>query len=550
MQDDTQEIFIRQYNSAYESGMTLKQFADFLEIKPKSVQRRRQRIKNDLGLDLPLLPHDNGGVDVELPEDWKTVLLESKYNIIDESDKGSRKIVITCAQNATPVFKPFLQSLEKYCEYNNAKLYVIPSRYKNPTSVFTKVQKDDEWWDINVEKYLETNYVQVCKGLQIMGHIKIQPTAVNPLSGFDSHTGLNSAVFAHPKIQLKTIPTPSQHLPKILTTTGSVTKENYTDSKAGHKGHFHHSYGAVVVDITEEEFHIRHVHGNHKDGSFYDLDKKYTPKEVIENQEIEALVTGDSHAYFIDELVEKATYSDPDSIKNVLKPKYLVYHDIEDFYPRNHHHKNNHILLFSKHHLGKNNVEEGLQITADFIDRNSSDNTINILVKSNHDEALDRWLKEADPKIDPENSKFYHYMIYKLLDTVQETDTGFSHDDPFELWCREPMDKDGLKNYDKTKFLSRDESFTIKNIEVGFHGDKGPNGARGSVNNFSKIGVKTIIGHSHSPAIQEGAYCVGLSAKMNLEYVSGPSSWLQTHCIIYPDGKRTLINIINGRWKG
>lgn len=547
---DSQEIFISQYMTAYKRGMTVYQFAKFLNINSESVKRRRRLIRQKLGVKLPHLPHDNGGEHIEMSDEWKEVVKE-QYELVYRDPKAPRRIVVTSAQNATPVFKPFLKCLEKFCEENKAELMVIPYRYKNPTSVFTDLDKSGEWWDRGLDDYIVDQYLQVCNGLRIMGHVKIQPTAVDPISGFDSYTGLDSAIFGHPKIRLKTVPTPSQHLPKILATTGTITKQNYTDSKAGQKGYFHHSYGAVIIEIDDknEIYHVRHVHGDSKNGSFYDLDKRYTTQGVRKNIRVSGLVTGDSHASHVDEFVVNATYKDKDSMVNVLRPKALVYHDVEDFYPRNHHHRGNPILAYSKHHLGRNNVEEGLQITADFIDSNTIKGCTNILVKSNHDEALDRWLKEADPKGDPENAKFYHYMMYNILNTVKTTDTGFSHDDPFEFWCKNPCEYQGLQNKDETVFLKRDESFLIEGIEVGFHGDKGANGARGSVNNFAKIGAKTIIGHSHSPAIYEGCYQVGVSAKLNLEYVSGASSWLHTHCIIYPDGKRTLINVINGKWK-
>jgi hypothetical protein len=64
-----------------------------------------------------------------------------------------------------------------------------------------------------------------------------------------------------------------------------------------------------------------------------------------------------------------------------------------------------------------------------------------------------------------------------------------------------------------------------------------------------RIGVKSVIGHSHTPAIEEGCYQVGTSTKLSRGYTHGPSSWLNTHAIIYPNGKRTLINIIDGKWR-
>ena len=74
------------------------------------------------------------------------------------------------------------------------------------------------------------------------------------------------------------------------------------------------------------------------------------------------------------------------------------------------------------------------------------------------------------------------------------------------------------------------------------HGDRGPNGARGSAKNLRRIGIKSVIGHSHSPQISEGCYQVGTSSRLKLEYNEGPSGWLNTHCVIHADGKRQFVD--------
>lgn len=545
---DSQDVFIRQYQVALEAGMTLQQFAAFLNILPESVTRRRNKIRQTFGIKLEPLPHDNGGVHVSMPDTWRDVL-DDAMKKIDHTHLGKRRLVITSAQNATKVFRPFLKALQVYCDHNNAELVVIPYRYKNPTSVWSQGNKDQDWWDPAINPYKCEDYIQLTHSLQLFGPVKTQPTATNPLSGYDSVSGLDSAIFGHPKIQLSTIPTPSQKLPKIITTTGACTVPNYTPTKSGFKGHFHHSFGALVVEIDHNEFHLRHIHGDEKTGAFYDLDKHYSSRGVKHEQHILALVTGDVHAEFLDDGVRDATFTGTNSICNILKPKEVVLHDLQDFYARNHHHKGNPFTKYGKHRFGRNSVEEGLQASADFLDNVIPDGIKKIIVRSNHDEALDRWLMETQPGHDPENDRFYHYLMYHTYASMSKTDTGYARMDPFEFWCLNPDEYPGLSKPEDVVFLKRDQSYMIGGIEVGYHGDKGPNGARGSARSFAKIGPKTIIGHSHSPCIYEGVYQVGLSAKMHLEYVSGPSSWLQTHSIIYKDGKRALINIINGKWR-
>jgi hypothetical protein len=112
---------------------------------------------------------------------------------------------------------------------------------------------------------------------------------------------------------------------------------------------------------------------------------------------------------------------------------------------------------------------------------------------------------------------------------------------PFALWAEQYAPN--------LRVLGGDESFRIAGIECGMHGDRGPNGARGSRMNLRRIGVKSVVGHSHSPGIEEGCYQTGTSTHLRLEYNSGASSWLQAHVAIYLSGKRTLLNIIDGEWR-
>ncbi len=547
------ELFVQKYKVAQKLKWSIEKFAKLLEIKPKSVQRRCLTVKHTTGVSLSPLGGINGDT---LSEDDVKAFRKEEYNLsrrtqrkIERSVRGN-KFVITSAQNATPVHSGFLASLLNYCEINNARLIVVPYRYKNPTSIWSMNNEGDDWWAPELNPYMTDEVFNLAKNLVLLGNIKIQPTASEPINGFEGFTGTNSTIIGHPKIQLRTVPT-MEDLPKILTTTGALTIPNYTDSKAGWKASFHHSIAALIVEIdNKDQFHIRHIHGNHDTGNFYDLDAFYDETSVTYGNRVEALVCGDIHAEFIDPGVEKATFSSSDSIAEVLNPRHFVFHDLYDQYARNHHHSEQDILNAGKHLYNlRNNVETELQNTADFVDRVNRPETKNIVVKSNHDEAFDRWLRTADIRGDWENARFYYYMKYHQMKNIKPHETGFKSIDPFEFWCHNPDAMTGLKCLDNTIFLSRDESYELADIELGFHGDVGMSGSRGDIKSLSRLSKKIIIGHSHSPGIHEGAYQVGVSARLNLEYVRGPSSWLHTHAIIYPDGKRTLINIIKGKWR-
>ena len=65
----------------------------------------------------------------------------------------------------------------------------------------------------------------------------------------------------------------------------------------------------------------------------------------------------------------------------------------------------------------------------------------------------------------------------------------------------------------------------------------------------AKLGTTTIVGHSHTPAILEGCYQVGVTGKLDQGYNKGPSSWMHAHCVLYGNGKRSLLFIRDGRWR-
>ena len=479
---------------------------------------------------------------------------------------GVKRFVITSAQNATPVHRGFWRALKAYCEENDAELVVLPIRYKNPTSKFSESQINEEFWirDVALEemgpgpdnmnpliwnqeadryvadKYLYNQRKKLCEHLVLLGDIKVQPTAVRPLSGFEAITHEESGIIGHTKLQLGTVATPQGKLPKIMTTTGACTIPNYTDSKAGKKGEFHHCIGAVAVDIVGSKFFMYQLNAT-PIGSFQHLDKVYTDQgEVEKNHHVEALVLGDTHRVDMDPDVEKATF-DKGGMVDQLKPKYLVFHDLHDGKAVNHHERKNPFSQVMLRQENNQHAEEEVRDDITWLRKVIKGRFCQaVIVPSNHDDFLTRYLVDVDWRKDPDNAEFY---LESALEAVRSIKRGGGMIQIFPYWV------DRLKGDANIRCLQRDESFQIAGIELGLHGDRGPNGARGSRMNLRRIGVKSIIGHSHSPGIEEGCYQTGTSSLLRLSYNTGPSSWLHTHCVVYPNGKRTLVTIIDGKWR-
>src|SRR6185312_14590381 len=387
---------------------------------------------------------------------------------------GTTIFVITSAQNATPKHKGFYAALEQYCNHRSAAArFVIPTRYKNPTSRWTDSQEGAEWWDIPRTDLLSTR-LQLNQNITILGDIKTQPTASSPLVGYDAITGLSSGVLGHTKLAQRCIPTPQNKLPKILTTTGACTVANYTDSRAGKLGEFHHSLSALVVEIHGKTFHLRQLCAN-KDGSFIDLDTLYTPDSVTAAGRPLALVMGDTHVDFIDKAVKRATF-DKGGIIDTLKPLALVWHDLLDAYSVNPHHRGNPFNALAKRLGGLDDARAEVQRAVEFIDRHTPKGVESIVVASNHDDMLRRWIIANDWKLDPINAAFYLETALAMVKGTRLTDSGTTYPSPFPYWV-EKLSKV------KPRVLNGSESYTLGGIELAMHGDQGPNGARGSIRN-------------------------------------------------------------------
>jgi hypothetical protein len=464
------------------------------------------------------------------------------------------RYIITSAQNATPVHEDFFKALLQYAKHTGAELLVIPLRYRNPTSIFGAEDRNQQWWfgrptwnqtkrewiPHPYTKYLWNQRKRINNNLVVMADIKTQAAASDPLSGFESISGPESAIFGHTKLQQKVIPVPKNRLPKILTTTGACTERNYTDTKRGKIGEFHHALAAVVVEFEGQIFHMRHINADVRTGEFTDLRHTYSQRGVRVAQRPKALVLGDTHVDFRDPKVEAATFG-PGGIADYLNPEVVVFHDLLDNYAINPHHLGNPFNAVAKLRAGRNSAAREVQRAISYARDRASDDRAVVVVSSNHDDFLRRWILKADWKEDPENAEFYLDTALAMLRATKLGTGGTETPNPFAMLL--------ARDAPNVRALGPNESFVLAGVELGMHGDVGPSGARGSIRNLRRIGQRSIIGHSHTPGIEEGCYQVGTSTYLRLEYNAGPSSWLNTHCILHADGKRQLINIIDGTWR-
>ena len=448
-------------------------------------------------------------------------------------DKTKKRFLVTWGQNNTPVHDGFYQNLEAYAKKIDASLHIILGRYKNPTSVFTDA--DQEFWVEEVERYGDANRHDIHKYVSIMSDIKIQPTAVNPMSGMQGISGINSCIFGSPKVQMEMIPVLQGNKPKMMLTTGSVTLMNYTDSKSGKKGEFHHTLGFVVIEIKYNDmFFIRQVTADDKTGAFTDLIYKVDAGKVTTVKGFEAIILGDIHYGQHDQKVLDNTLK----FITKYKPNHVILHDIFDGDSISHHQLKDPFLQYGKEVNGTNDLGKELDMMTAGLKAFEKFNNV-VIVRSNHDDFLDRWLKNEDWKKQPtfKNARLYMQLSDILL----------------EQHAKNPMNVEGViptlvkKAYPKFITLGRNSSYKVKGgWELGQHGDLGNSGSRGSLQQFRRLNTKIIVGHYHKPERKDGALSVGTSTRLRVGYNQGASPWLQSHVIIHNDGRAQHINFIDG----
>lgn len=450
-------------------------------------------------------------------------------------------LIITSAQNATPVHPGFWATLKTIARIKDANILVAATRYKNPTSQWSGSQRNAEHWAKEVRDYLWNQRFDINSNLTFLGDIRIVPTASNPISGVEGSADGSSLIIAHPRVQTKSVATPSGKMAKMIWTTGTCTVQNYTDSRVGRLADDHHSLSALIVEKKGNKFFIRRLHWDEVAQSVIDLDKEYDAAGVQDAPRALGVIMGDTHVDFIDPLVYGATFG-PGGLVSQVRPRHLVYHDLLDAYSINPHHRGNPFTALAKSQSGMDNARGEVQRAIDFVRFNHQEDCQDVIVSSNHDDMLTRWIKSSDWREDPTNAEFYLETALAIVRSVKMTPNGTQHMSGFGHWLKQA----DLPN---TRILSGGESFSVGGHELGFHGDKGPNGARGSIANMSRLGNKVIIGHSHSPGEREGAIQVGTSSRLLLEYNAGsPSSWLNAHVVLLANSFTQLIVIIDGEY--
>lgn len=458
-----------------------------------------------------------------------------------------QRFVFTTAQNNTEVHPEFWKTLQTFCQHNDAQLGVAKTSYNKggwakhggiSKNKSTGLEDEGLWYDPKIVPFEIYQQVKIADDLVFCGELDILPTAIYPLNGLDNYTGHHSAIVPHVKMQMQSFATMKHEAAKLLYTTGACTLRNYIQRRSGQIAEYNHVYGAVYVEVDNDgDWFVRQLNAD-DEGIVFDLDTAYGPGWVSPAKEFgkPAITLGDIHV----EKLDGVAWQGAREMLIHLDPSHVFIEDLIDFEPRNHHNKKDPHFLAYQDKYGLS-VRGGMLMGWEFINALGEQfpEAQIVSVRSNHDQAILRWLKDT-PELGDTNTEYWHWLNYNAFKQIREHGV-------FDAF-RFAMDDIGPSK-ENVKYLREDESYVLRGIEQGMHGHLGPNGSRGNPKAYRQIGRRANTGHTHSAGIIDGIYTAGVLATLDMGYNVGPSSWSQSSIITYPNGKRAIITQRGNKWR-
>lgn len=416
---------------------------------------------------------------------------------------------------------------------------------------------DSLWYAPEITEYIRDQRLELAPGLIWCGEMNILPTAVNPLNGLETYNGRASNIVPHAKVAMDSVPSLPSEATKFNYATGTITMRNYVQKRAGIIAEPGHSYAGLIVEVNSDgNWWVRqlHIDGN---GHVYDVGPsergvKAPPIKVADGAvvpageyAVDSIVWADIHASEMEDWVQRLGW-EAGGMLDTLRPKRQFWHDLFSMRSRGHHEMKDFHRMYQKMVDGQDSVEGEVQTTGKFASYANRPWCQAIVIPSNHDRHLDRWLNEEDPRKDPKNASYHMMLQSAKLRAIHEGDRNFN----VLEWALRRL------TYfpEDVMFLAEDESYVIcrdsvdGGIETGMHGDRGPGGSRGSTRGLRRLGRLVIKGHDHTAAISGGVYSVG-ACSLSFPYMKGPSAHSVTHCAVFENGRRQLITMWNGKWR-
>lgn len=444
----------------------------------------------------------------------------------EKTVRAAKHLFITTAVVGCKVNKLGIQTVERMCDKLGLTFVVMICAdsaarvYRNATLDQRVKNKVIVARDIRINRNLYLNAIQV------------QAKQLNPLVGLRRFAQDNGSFIApSPKQFLLTAPRSQQKLPHLQITTGAITDPNYDSSyynsqRLAKIASMDHVIGGVIVEVVnKEKFHVRHVQIDKK-GLLIDRGHAWTPGSDYDIP-ADALILGDRHNDVIDRVAERGV----DQLLDTLKPDKVFVHDLCDFRSITHHERNN---LFARWKTVSANITLERELIAGVKDLEHLATKCNevVVVKSNHDEWLDRWIDSAAFISDPANLRLAVGVLGARMNKQDTLQAG--------------LIRVGLKSK-SIRFLNRNSEVRVGKFLCSAHGDEGIAGSKpGGPAGLERAFGCGVFGHSHTVCAWRGIIQVGTSSNLKMSYNSGLTSWMHAHAAVWKTGHWQVYLIIDG----
>lgn len=487
------------------------------------------------------------------PRTWLTGTLR----VAPITEHRGRKFLFTGAQNDAPVHAPFWRNLKAYAKRIDAEIVVGPWTYE--TQWWSENNTTARSYDKELEDYLCFGQMRIGSSFVFCGEMNTLPTANRPISDLQTYSRGRWAVFPHAKRELKSVPStdPAVQAHQVMT-SGACTRPKVIPRKAGVKSIFHHVIGAVIVEFDADgDLFCRQITAE-EDGSFYDLDAHVADARVTFGHAVRAITFADIHTAKLGPQTSLASFGfdvrdgkqkNRSNVLDVLRPQEVFLHDLFDNQARNHHHLGDNAYAYEQAVRKKESILDEARAAADLLHRLRRPFAKLRVVESNHDLALERYVREGRYRHDGANIRIGLQLEDAYLGWRENVARAL---DAFEAPPKFSLLEHTLRtirdDLDHVEWIYDGQSYLVDGIECGHHGFRGANGAKGTVSGFARMGRKMSIADKHSPEIMDGVYVAG-ACELQHGYNKGPSGWAVSHIVQYPSGKRSLITLQNGKWR-
>ena len=450
--------------------------------------------------------------------------------------KKYKRFVITTAVVGRLADTALLETMQNYCRLTDAALLILTTA--DPASAGE--------WVVDGAVGLDNIVISdlAIHSNVFLSAIKTSAKQIDPITGLDRIAqNISTLLYASPKQRLKFVPVSHNKPPRALMTTGAITRPNYRpdpdlphaymSERTAYIANHDHVMGGIVLEIEDENyFHFRQLQADAK-GGFYDLGLYYRGDSVTAGR-AEAFSLGDWHSGQTDPTARQAWKQ----VCELTRPKQLILHDVFDGLSINPHDRDQQILLAARAAKGLLSLEAEVRgLVADLDDMLTWPGVERLVVVwSNHDLFLERWLQDGEYTKDP-----YNYALG--VELAHEMTKGRN---PLQY----AVEKFGLRHKDKVLWLGPDDDYKIAGIQYGVHGHKGANGSRNpSLAGIEKGYGASTTGHNHGGEILRRAWRNGTSCYLKQDYNrGGASSWTHSSTLQYDTGQRQLINSWGGHW--